>query len=412
MSAIMRTDIMPTATIHLKSGKERPLAGRHPWVFSGAVARVEGVVDGGAADIVSAKGDWLARGYYNSKSQIVARVLTWDRDEAIDTAMVERKIDAAIDLRRRTGFDFTADAPTTAFRLINSESDFLPGVVADYYAGIIVVQFTTLGAEGFKAAIVAALTARIEPRAILERSDADSRAREGLAPAGGLLLGELADDAIRVRENGAVFFVDLHHGHKTGFYLDQRDNRAVMARLLANAGPAPLVLNSFAYTGAFGVYACRANAGARVINLEDSQPALEVARQNCDINGCTDRSEFIKGNAFEQLRRYRDAGRSFDAVILDPPNFAASQGKIPGALRGYKDINLLGIKLVKPGGILATFCCSGLIDWQTFRWSVFSALHDAGRSGQVLVSTGHPADHPWLLNHPEGEYLKGLFIRV
>jgi 23S rRNA (cytosine1962-C5)-methyltransferase len=401
-----------TTTIHLKPGKERPLTGLHPWVFSGAVAKVDDPLDGGVADVISAKGDWLGRGYYNSKSQIVVRVLTWDRTEMVDAAMFDRKIAAALEMRRRAGFSFAADASTTAFRLVNSESDFLPGVVADYYGGIIVVQFTTLGAEMHKAAIVDALAAHIKPCAILERSDAESREREGLAPAGGLLLGELPDGAVQIRENGATFVVDLHHGHKTGFYLDQRDNRAIMARLLAGAGAAAVVLNGFSYTGAFGVHACLANPGIRVINLDDSQPALDVARRNCDMNGCTDRSEFVKGNAFEQLRRYRDAGRSFDAVILDPPNFAVSQGKIPGALRGYKDINLLGIKLVKPGGILATFCCSGLIDWQTFRWSVFSALHDAGRSGQVMTSTGHPADHPWLLNHPEGEYLKGLFVRV
>jgi 23S rRNA (cytosine1962-C5)-methyltransferase len=401
--------------IHLKPGREKPLLGRHPWIFSGAVARSEDIVEGGTVEVFAAAGDWLARGYFNSRSQINVRVWTWDQAETIDAEFFQRRIRDAAALRAQAGLNFNDPGNTNAFRLINGESDFLPGVIVDAYADTLVMQFLTLGAERWKGVIVDTLWAMLQPAAIFERSDAEIRAKEGLESATGILRGEPAAAPLEIRENGLRFLVDIELGHKTGFYLDQRENRRLAATFAAQGdNPAGrfMILNAFAYTGAFGVYCCAANSAARVLHLDESEAALELARRNHELNGSADRAEFMAGNAFQALRKFRDEDRQFDLVILDPPKFAAAQGQVAGACRGYKDINLLGIKLLRPGGILATFSCSGLIAPDLFRKVVFSAARDAGRAAQVLAATGHAPDHPWLLSFPEGEYLKGLFLRV
>jgi len=402
--------------IRLKPGRDKIVFQGHPWVFSGALTGVNDVPDGATVDLRSPGGDWLARGYYNSRSQIALRVWTRRRDEPIDGAFFENRLQDALRVRRLAGLELpgtTPEAPTTAFRWINAEADGLPGLIVDVYGPVLVVQFLTLGVEVHRAELIAALTRIAQPRAIVERSDADSRAREGLPPAEGIVAGVLPEPAIEFRENGFRFRVDLLGGQKTGFYLDQRDNRRRVADFArAWKGAELAVLNAFSYTGAFGVYIAGAHSGARILHLDESAPALETALHHHDLNGTADRAEILKANAFQQFRRFRDERRQFDLIILDPPKFAAGQGHVEGACRGYKDINLLALKLLKPGGLLATFSCTGAISRELFRKVIAGAVAHARRETRILAEAGPGPDHPLLPGFPEGDYLKGLILRV
>jgi 23S rRNA (cytosine1962-C5)-methyltransferase len=304
---------------------------------------------------------------------------------------------------------------TTAFRLVNAEADGLPGLIVDRYNDFLVIQCQTLGIDRRREALTELLVEALSPAGILERSDVDARGKEGLPPVIETRYGEIPPPELTIRENGFSFLVDVHHGHKTGFYLDQRDNRAaigpqqgLLPRLLAGRD----VLNVFAYTGAFGVYA--ASAGARQItHVDSSVPALETAERNVQLNGFERHDdEYIAGDAFEVLRYFREEGRQFDAVVLDPPKFAHSQGQIDRAARGYKDLNWLALRLLRPNGVLATFSCSGLVSADLFQKIVFGAAVDAGRDVQIMRRLGQAADHPVLLSFPESAYLKGLLCRV
>lgn len=403
------------AAVYLRPGKEKPVRAHHPWVFSGAIDRVVGAGDGDTVEILAADGEWLARGYYNSRSQITVRVWTWERAEPVDAALFLRRIRTARDVRRRLGLQFGDAGPTgtDAFRLINGESDLLPGLVADIYGNWIVVQFLTLGAERWKNTILDGLEEVFHPRAICERSDAETRSKEGLVAVVGTARGRAPDAPVPIRENGQVLAVDLLQGQKTGSYLDQRWNRQLVSGFVGNrTGESLAMLDAFAYTGGFGLACCAANPGVRVCSLDESEPATVQARRNYENNGFLDRVEFITANAFRQLRAFRDADRHFDIIVLDPPKFAASQGRVAGACRGYKDLNLLALKLLSPGGLLATFSCSGLVTPELFRKVLFGAAQDAGRLVRILAVTGHAPDHPVLLSFPEGEYLKGLVLQV
>lgn len=400
---------MPTIT--LKPGREKPVRNRHPWIFSGAIARVDRDLENGdIVDVTSAGGDWLARGYINRRSQIQVRLLTWEEDEAIDEAFWQARLLQAIAGRAA----LAGDPDTDAYRLVHGESDGLPGLVVDRYADWLVLQSLTLGIERVKPLLVDLLAELVEPVGIVERSDVDVRRKEGLRPESGLLLGQLPGEdgaLIEVRENGQRFLVDLLGGQKTGFYLDQRENRqrAMAAHYVAGRR----VLNAFAYTGAFAVYALASGARS-VINVDSSLESLALGERNLALNGFDPdgQAEGIVGNVFDVLRDWRAAGEQFDAIILDPPKFAQTQAQVERAARAYKDINLLAFQLLRPGGTLISFSCSGLVSADLFQKILFGAAIDAGRDAQIVERLSQGTDHPVLLSFPEGEYLKGLICRV
>jgi len=393
------------ARVILKRGREKPVLNRHPWIFSGAIKRVEGeVADGEVVEVADYRGRFLARGYLNRRSQIAVRLLTWDQGEVIGEDFWRRRLERAIASRQA----LAEDPCTNAYRLVNAESDLLPGLILDRYGDYLVVQFLTLGIEQWKAELVSLMVDLLRPKGIYERSDVEVREKEGLAEVSGLLHGEEPPDLLEIRENGHHFLVDVKRGHKTGFYLDQRENR----RKLIEYCRGKEVLNCFAYTGAFAVYAAAAGAG-RITNVESSAEVLELARRNMALNGFVGRDdEYVEGDVFQVLREYRDTGRTFDLIILDPPKFAYSQHQVEAACRGYKDINLLAMRIIAPGGILFTFSCSSLVSPDLFQKVIFGASIDAGRDVQIVVKLSQASDHPILLAFPESEYLKGFVCRV
>jgi 23S rRNA (cytosine1962-C5)-methyltransferase len=393
------------ARVILRPGREKPILNHHPWIFSGAIGRIEGEPqDGDIVEVRDADRRFLASGYINRHSQISVRLLTWTEGEIPDQEFWRRRIHESIQRRE----DLLQDEGTTALRLIHAESDLLPGLVVDRYGEYLVLQSLTLGIERHKPQLVEILAELLQPRGIYERSDVDVRAKEHLTQSTGVLWGEEPPPLVEIRENGLHFLVDLKGGQKTGFYLDQRDNR----RRLAHYSAGRSVLNAFAYTGSFAV--CAANSGAGPItNVDSSEEALSLAWRNMDRNGQGDRSdEYLAGDVFHVLRQFRDEGREFDLVILDPPKFAYSRSQLDSACRGYKDINLLAIKLLRPNGILFTMSCSGLVTPALFQKVVFGASVDAGRDVQALERLSQATDHPVLLTFPEGEYLKGLVCKV
>ena len=353
----------------------------------------------------------LATGYYNAQSQIQVRLLSWEPERVIDEGFWRGRLQQALEGRRSISKEAESGAtPTTALRLVNAEADGLPGLVVDRYGDYVVIQCLTLGIELRKDSLVEMLVDLLHPAGILERSDVDVRVKEGLQPVVKTLFGEEPPAELTILENGLGFLVDVHRGHKTGFYLDQRDNRVAVGRRPIMAGRE--VLNVFAYTGAFGVFAAAVGA-KQIVQVDSSVAALETAERNMQLNGFErPEDEYIAGDAFEVLRYFRDEGRQFDAVILDPPKFAHSQAQVQRAARGYKDLNWLALRLLRPNGILATFSCSGLVSAELFQKIVFGAALDAGRDVQIMQYLGQAADHPILLSFPESAYLKGLLCRV
>ncbi len=392
-------------TVVLRPGKEKPILNRHPWIFSGAIGRIEGdPTNGDIVEVLNHERGFLARGYINRHSQITVRLLTWYEEETIDRSFWLRRMQKAIHHRRR----LLDSEDTTACRLIHAESDLLPGLVVDRYGQYLVVQALTQGVERHKTEIVDVLSELLKPLGVYERSDVDVRGKERLAPTAGPLRGREPSDLVQIRENGHTFLVDIKAGQKTGFYLDQRDNRHRVASYSAGR----TVLNAFSYTGSFAVYGASAGAG-QITNIDTSAEALTLARRNMHENDLGNRNdEYIAGDVFEVLREYRTAGREFDLIILDPPKFAYSKTQVPAACRGYKDINMLAMQLLQPEGVLCTMSCSGLVSPDLFQKVVFGASVDAGRDVQVLERLSQAADHPVLLTFPEGEYLKGLICRV
>ena len=389
----------------LKKGREKALLRRHPWVFSGAVQSVEGDPDTGETIAIhDAHGQFLAWGAYSPASQIRARVWHWEQGEPVDVDFFRHRLQAAISLRR----DWIDPAVTTAYRLVHAESDGLPGLVVDRYNDVLVVQILAAGTERWRAQIVSALDELLSPACIYERSDVAVRELEGLSPRTGLLFGGLPDQPLVITENGLRFEVDLAGGQKTGFYLDQRDNRQFCRQIAGGRS----VLNGFAFTGGFTAYAL-AGGAASVLSIDSSEDALQLAKVNVRHNGlAADRCDWIVGDMFEALRTLRDRGQQFDLVILDPPKFAPTAAQAKQAARGYKDINLLGFKLLNPGGILMTFSCSGGVDMNFFQKIVADAALDAGVNAQLLYRLGQALDHPTHLAFPEGTYLKGLLCQV
>jgi 23S rRNA (cytosine1962-C5)-methyltransferase len=390
------------ALIILKPGREKSLLRRHPWVFSGAIKTQEGSLHAGeTVDVLSSDRKWLGRGAYSPQSQIRVRIWSFEPDQEISSDFFRRQLNRAIALRKNLEHAYSA------YRLINAESDGLPGLIADRYGEFIVCQLLSVGAEAWKKEIVAYLAELLSPTGIYERSDVDVRKKEGLDLRTGTLFGKEPPELIEIQEGHIRFLVDLRSGHKTGFYLDQRDNRRIISEFAKGAQ----VLNCFAYSGGFGIFASAADA-EEVIHIDASSSALEIARKNAELNSLDmTKITFSETDVFQSLRRFRDSGRSFDLIILDPPKFAESQSQLDRACRGYKDINLLAFKLLKPGGILMTFSCSGLMMPELFQKIVADAALDAGCEAQIIRRLSQAEDHPVSLNFPEGHYLKGLVCR-
>jgi 23S rRNA (cytosine1962-C5)-methyltransferase len=385
--------------ITLKKGREAALLRGHPWVFSGAIAAVKG--SPAVGDIVLSRdctGRPLALGFYNPQTDIAFRLLTRDCNQEIDAAFWQRRVDAAIQLRKRIIND-----RTNAYRLINAEGDGFPGLIVDVYNSVIVLSIATAGIEKQKEIILAALQSQLQPKIIYEQSEGKSRKLEGLENYKGYRLGDDQTAVAAITENGLKFEVDFIGGQKTGFFLDQRINRERMGALSRDIH----VLNCFAYTGAFSVY-CAADGAKRVLSLDISKPACAAARKNLQVNGFSpDIHPVIEADVFDFLRETQE---KFNLIILDPPAFAKSRHDVQKAARGYKEINLQAIKLLNTGGLLATFSCSNFIEEDLFYKIVLGAARDAGVDLHLLARLEAGPDHPVLLGHPEGRYLKGLIL--
>jgi 23S rRNA (cytosine1962-C5)-methyltransferase len=384
----------------LRPGREKSLLRRHPWIFSGAVQHVEDdPVSGGTVDLLSHDRRFLARAAYSPSSQIRTRVWTFE-DEPVDADFFRRKIRSAIEARHRLGVEAHSDA----YRLVYAESDGLPGLIVDRYGDVLVLQSLTAGSEFWKETLANLLLEETRLNTIYERSDADVRQLEGLEPIVGPLRGTISNPQIVIHENGLRFNVDLQSGHKTGSYLDQRENRRRVQGLAKDKE----VLDCFCYTGGFTVNALAGGAKS-VLSVDSSADALVLCQENIALNHLDgSRQMALEGDVFQLLRKFRDENRSFDMIILDPPKFAPTAAQAERAARGYKDINLFAFKLLRPGGTLVTFSCSGGIDAGLFQKIVAGAALDAGVEAQIVEHLFQAGDHPVALHFPEGAYLKGL----
>ncbi|CAJ7731233.1 SAM-dependent methyltransferase [Burkholderia pseudomallei] len=422
-------------TVTLKPSKDKSLLRRHPWVYANAIDRVDGKPAPGATVIVRAHdGRFLARAAYSPHSQIRLRVWSFDENEPIDHAFFKRRVQRALAHRR------AMISGTDAVRLVFGEADGLPGFIVDYYVaargaahtgdaaaraaeggaaapvapgdgegrGQLVCQFMAAGVEHWKGAIVAALVAATGCPNVYERSDVSIREKEGLEQTTGVLAGDAPPDTLIANENGVLYHVDVRNGHKTGFYVDQRENRALVAQYARDRD----VLNCFCYTGGFSLAALKGGA-KRVVSIDSSGDALALAQRNVAANGFdAARAQWLDADAFKTLRRLVDEGERFDLIVLDPPKFAPTRDSVDRAARAYKDINLSGLKLLRPGGLLFTYSCSGAIDMDLFQKIVAGAAADAKVDARILKRLGAGVDHPLLTAFPEGEYLKGLLLQI
>jgi 23S rRNA (cytosine1962-C5)-methyltransferase len=399
---------MPEPFLILKPDREKSVLRRHPWVFSGAVARLDGVAAPGDTVIIrAANGDFLARAAYSPKSQIIARLWSWQPDELINPEFLTRRIERAVALRE------PLTATTNAMRLVNAESDGIPGLIADRYDNFIVTQFLTAGTERWKNEIAEILLAQPGVVGIYERSDVEVRGKEGLKSSEGPQRGALPPELIEIWEqfgsdpaDRVRFAVDVINGHKTGFYLDQRENRKVVSEFARRHK----TLNLFSYTGSFTIEAERAGASSTT-SIDSSGPSITLARHNLELNNLPT-SGLTEADVFKALREYRDSNETFDLIILDPPKFAHTEAQINKATRAYKDLNWLACRLLNPGGYLITFSCSGLVSEDLFQKILFGAALDAGRDVQIIRRLGQASDHPVLLSFPEAAYLKGFVCQV
>ncbi|WP_111977798.1 class I SAM-dependent rRNA methyltransferase [Algibacillus agarilyticus] len=393
-----------TARIVLNPGRDKSLIRKHPWVFSRAIKEIQGKPERGeTVEVVNNKNNFLCLAAYSPDSQITARAWSFNAKDTIDADFFEQKITKAL----KTRLDIIADE-SDAYRLIAAESDGLPGVTIDYYAGTIVAQFLSAGAEFHKANIVTALLNVFPNAPIFERSDVDVRKKEGLHPIKGWLANPQESTKVVITEHGLKIELDIEQGHKTGFYLDQRDSRYATRKYCQGK----TVLNCFSYTGAFSLYAKQAGAKS-ITNVDISANAIALARQNHTLNGFDEKeTEFVKADVFKLLRQYKEEGRKFDTIILDPPKFVENKHQLKGACRGYKDINMLAFQLLNEGGTLLSFSCSGLMEESLFQKIIADAALDANRNGIFIEKLGQAKDHPIGLAYPEGYYLKGFVVRA
>lgn len=392
-------------SVKLKKGRDKSFNRKHPWIFSGAIDSVKDINQNGeTVDIISGDGKLLGYGSYSSQSQISVRVLSFNTEDKIDSDFFKQRVESAVQFREQ----IINTELTNTYRVINAESDFLPGLVVDKYGDVLVCQFLSAGAEFWKKKIVEILVNQFNPMGIFERSDVAVREKEGLPQSKGLLYGQKPEDLIEVIENGIKFFVDINLGHKTGFYLDQRENRKILKMFSTEKE----ILNCFSYTGGFSAYALQAGA-SKVVNVDSSAEALSLSDKNLFLNGIdSSKYENIQDDVFKYLRKLRDTNKQFDLIILDPPKFAESVSQIEKASRGYKDINMLALKLLRKNGILFTFSCSGHIIPDLFNKIIADAATDARREVHILKFLTQSPDHTVLTSFPEGLYLKGLVCKV
>ncbi len=389
-------------SLHLKAGRDKSVKRRHPWIFSGAVERVDGSPGTGESVLVKAAGQPVAIAAWSPKSQISARVWSFDAAARIEKSFFESTLRKAIQLRK----SLPAFQHSNALRLVHGESDGLPGLIVDRYADVLVAQFLSAGPEHWREVILDALAAETGCEAIYERSDAEVRSLEGLEARVGFVRGNREAKRCPIVEHGLQFRVDVAAGQKTGFFLDQRENRQRVRALAAGRE----VLDAFCYTGGFAV-AALAGGAQHVLAVDSSAAALEVAKENLAANTLdTSKMSFEEADVFAYQRLLREQGRSFDLVILDPPKFAPTAAQVKNAARAYKDINLMALKLLRPGGLLATFSCSGGVSVELFQSIVAGAAADAGVDAKIIERFGAAADHPVALSFPEGDYLKGLLL--
>jgi 23S rRNA (cytosine1962-C5)-methyltransferase len=388
------------AVIRLKANRERPALLGHPWIFSGAIAGMpRDLAPGGVVSVIAADGSFIGRGCANPRCAITVRLLTRE-DVPIDDEFLRRRVAAAAALR-----EVILPAQTNCFRLLNGEGDGLPGVIADVYGRVAVLQCLTAGADALKQQLAVAIRQRLPIEGIYERSAGNVRREEGLGTAVGVLDGNVGEPPVEVRECGHAFGVDVRRGQKTGFFLDQRDNRRLVGELAKDR----VVLNAFAYSGAFGVYAA-AGGAQHVVSLETSHPALEQAQAHWSANGLrAEQGEFLAQDAFRYLR---ETDRLFDLLILDPPAFVRRRQEQASGARAYKDLHLWALRRAAQGALLMTFSCSQHVDADLFRKIVLGAARDVGREVQVLRHLDAGLDHPVALAHAEGVYLKGLLLHV
>lgn len=394
-----------TALVILLANKEKSVLRKHPWIYASAIKKTKGKLAlGDLVEIHTHNGQWLARGSYSPSSQIRVRIWTFDHNQAIDQAFFEARINQALAVRQ----PIISRQSLTGYRLIAAENDGLPGVTIDVYENTLVAQFLSAGAERFKALIVSALQQKFPRHRIYERSDVEVRTKEGLLPVTSTLKGEFEHFEQTIDENQFKILVDIQQGHKTGFYLDQRDARAALEKYTKDGD----VLNCFCYTGAFSLYALRGQAKS-VTNVDVSAAALAMAKRNIELNQLNNHQvTYIKQDVFSLLRLYRDQAKRFKVIILDPPKFVDSKANLNNACRGYKDINRLAMQLLESGGYLFTFSCSGLLDTQLFNKVVADAALDAKKSVYYLERLTQAQDHPVASFYPEGLYLKGLVCQI
>jgi 23S rRNA (cytosine1962-C5)-methyltransferase len=392
-----------TARVILLPKRARPFFGRHPWVYAGAIAAVEGdPADGAVVDLVTHGGQFVARGLYNSQSKIRVRLFTWDPDTPLDDDFFRKQLVAAIKLRRDLGLL----APRSGCRLVNSEGDGLSGCTIDRYDGWLVLQFTSLGLAQRREAFADLLTELLQPEGIYLRTERGIGLLEGVELHDGPLRGAPPAGPIEIDEDGLTFLVNLAEGQKTGYYLDQRDNRREAARLAVGRR----VLDAFCYSGGFGLHAARAGA-TEVVGVDQSEPALALARRNAERNGLAQLS-LVRAEVFEYLDMLLSQGQRFGLVVLDPPKFARERRAVVEALRGYRRLHLGALQLLEPEGYLVTCCCSGLITPDMLEDLLAQVAEDARREVQLLARRGPAADHPVAVSCREGHYLKCMIARV
>ncbi|MEJ2758930.1 MAG: class I SAM-dependent methyltransferase [Anaerolineales bacterium] len=394
--------------ITLKKGREKSILRRHPWLFSGAIARVQGDPEcGDLVEIHSSDGQQLGVGAFSPESQIRCRVWEFAPSSITSDDMLVELIQIRV---HRALLNRNSDpnlSKSGAFRAIHAESDLLPGLVVDIYQDVVVAQFLSCGVDKFRIEIVEILKKEFPGKAVFERSDAEVRELEGLSVQEGLLFGTMPDDPIEIKEHDLIYLLDIKGGHKTGFYLDQRENRMKLRGYTNEAD----VLDCFCYSGGFTLNALVGDA-AHVTAVDVSAEALDLLQKNITANQMDSKKVTLKNtDVFTQLRTFRDQGKEFDLIILDPPKFAPTRKQVERAARGYKDINLLSMKLLRPGGILFTFSCSGGVGRELFQKIVAGAAEDAEADIQIIEQLSQASDHPILLSFPEGAYLKGLVCR-
>jgi len=389
----------------LKKGKEKAVLHRHPWLFSGAIERVKGKpANGDIVRLLSDKGDFMAYGFYNDRSRVALRLLEWDEAVEINEDWYRKKVAVAVSSRG----NILEDKFTNTCRLIFSEADYLPGLIVDKYADYLAVQVLTSGIENVMPVIIDELQKLLKPEGIFDKSDANSRAHEGLETVNQVLAGKHPPELVKVIENGITYGINIAEGQKSGFYCDQRDNR----RIVADHAKGKKVLDCFCYTGGFTLNALKSGASS-VTGVDSSALAIETSNKNIALNKL-DAAKYtaVQSDVNKQLRAFREQDEKFDLIVLDPPKYAPSRSALDKASRAYKDLNRLAMYLLEPGGLLATFSCSGAMDIDTFKQVLAWAALDAGKEVQFIYQFCQPEDHPVRASFPEGEYLKGVLCRV